>query len=185
MANVNAISNFPPEGGGGSLPAQAAHTVLSNNTAGSAVPSANTALVLGAGTTGAVSYGVGAVDTGMMSAAGRVSFAVGGTRLVDIAAGSIMYLIDAASVIDIGSGTCQIKGNTLSLILTSVRQVAVGTAALTTNATAGFFCLPTCPGTPTGTPANIPTGQAPMVVDSTNNKLYAYYGAAWHDMTGT
>ncbi len=54
-----------------------------------------------------------------------------------------------------------------------------GNSALATNATEGFFHLQSCAGTPTGTPASIPTGQIPMVFDSTNKKLYVYEGGAW------
>jgi hypothetical protein len=57
-------------------------------------------------------------------------------------------------------------------------NVRVGTAALATTATNGFLYIPTCAGTPTGTPTAI-TGLAPMVIDSTNNKLYIYSGGAW------
>jgi len=53
--------------------------------------------------------------------------------------------------------------------------------ALATNATAGFVFLPTCAGTPTGTPASIPTGGAPVVINTTNNKLYFYSTGAWRD----
>jgi hypothetical protein len=56
-----------------------------------------------------------------------------------------------------------------------------GAGTLATNATTGFFYVPTCAGTPTGTPANTPTGFVPLVVDSTNNKLYFYSGGAWRD----
>ena len=59
-------------------------------------------------------------------------------------------------------------------------NVRVGTAALATTATNGFLYIPTCPGTPTGVPTAV-TGLAPMVVDSTNNKLYFYSGGAWRD----
>ncbi len=49
-------------------------------------------------------------------------------------------------------------------------------AALATNATSGFFYIPTCAGTPTGVPvANI--GTVPIVYDTTNHKLYFYDGA--------
>jgi hypothetical protein len=58
--------------------------------------------------------------------------------------------------------------------------VAGASAALATNATNGFLYVPTCAGTPTGTPTAI-TGMAPIVVDTTNNKLYFYSNAVWRD----
>lgn len=59
-------------------------------------------------------------------------------------------------------------------------NVRVGTAALATTAIDGFLYIPTCPGTPTGTPTAI-TGLAPIVINSTNNKLYFYSGGVWRD----
>ena len=58
--------------------------------------------------------------------------------------------------------------------------MVVGTAALATNATDGFLYIPGCAGTPTGTPTAY-TGRVPLVVDTTNNKLYFYSGGAWRD----
>jgi hypothetical protein len=58
--------------------------------------------------------------------------------------------------------------------------MVVGTAALATTATDGFLYVPTCAGTPTGTPTT-QTGTAPIVVDTTNNKLYFYSGGQWRD----
>jgi hypothetical protein len=58
--------------------------------------------------------------------------------------------------------------------------VAGGSAALATTASNGFLYVPTCAGTPTGTPTTI-TGMAPIVVDTTNNKLYFYSNSAWRD----
>jgi hypothetical protein len=58
--------------------------------------------------------------------------------------------------------------------------VAGAQAALATTATDGFLYVPTCAGTPTGTPTSI-TGMAPIVVNTTNNKLYFYSGGAWRD----
>ena len=58
--------------------------------------------------------------------------------------------------------------------------VAGGSVALATTATNGFLYVPTCAGTPTGTPTAI-TGMAPIVVNTTNNKLFFYSGGAWRD----
>lgn len=62
----------------------------------------------------------------------------------------------------------------------SAGNVVVGTAAIATTATDGFLYVPTCAGTPTGVPTSY-TGRAPIVINSTNNKLYFYSGGAWRD----
>lgn len=54
----------------------------------------------------------------------------------------------------------------------------LGKASVATNATAGFAYIPSCAGTPTGTPTS-QTGYVPLVCDSSGNKLYAYLGGAW------
>lgn len=58
--------------------------------------------------------------------------------------------------------------------------IVVGTAAIATSATNGFMYVPTCAGTPTGTPT-AQTGTAPIVIDTTNHKLYFYSGGSWRD----
>lgn len=60
------------------------------------------------------------------------------------------------------------------------RNVKVGAGAVATDATDGFLYVPTCAGTPTGTPTT-KTGNAPIVVDTTNHKLYFYSGGSWRD----
>lgn len=60
---------------------------------------------------------------------------------------------------------------------------AVGKASLATNATDGFIYIPSCAGAPTGVPSTR-TGYAPLVIDSTNNKLYYRSGGAWKAITG-
>lgn len=59
-------------------------------------------------------------------------------------------------------------------------NVVMGNAAVATNATDGFLYVPGCAGTPTGTPTAY-TGRVPIVVDTTNNKLYFYSGGQWRD----
>ncbi len=58
-------------------------------------------------------------------------------------------------------------------------NVAVGTAALATNATDGFFNVTTSAGLPSGTPTAF-TGRAPIHIDTTNGRIYTYYGGSWH-----
>lgn len=59
-------------------------------------------------------------------------------------------------------------------------NVIVNTAAVATNATNGFLYVSSCAGTPIGTPTAY-TGRVPIVVDTTNNKLYFYSSGAWRD----
>lgn len=51
-------------------------------------------------------------------------------------------------------------------------------AALATTDTSGFLYIPTCAGTPSGTPESI-TGGVPLVFDTTGVKLWIYTGGAW------
>ncbi|MEA2937723.1 MAG: hypothetical protein QOC56_1227 [Alphaproteobacteria bacterium] len=67
------------------------------------------------------------------------------------------------------------------LRLDSLGNVTIGTAALATGATDGFIYIPTCAGTPTGTPTAY-SGRVPIVYDTANNKLYVYNGA-WKGAT--
>jgi hypothetical protein len=74
-----------------------------------------------------------------------------------------------------------ITNNTERMRITAAGNIIAGaSAALATTATDGFLYVPTCAGTPTGTPTAI-TGMAPIVVDTTNNKLYFYSNAVWRD----
>ena len=54
----------------------------------------------------------------------------------------------------------------------------VGNASVATTATDGFLYVTGCAGTPTGTPTG-KSGRVPIVVDTTNNKLYFYSGGSW------
>lgn len=58
-------------------------------------------------------------------------------------------------------------------------NVVIGTAAIATNATDGFYYISTSAGAPSGTPTTH-TGRAPIHLDTTNGRVYFYYGGAWH-----
>jgi hypothetical protein len=58
-------------------------------------------------------------------------------------------------------------------------QLAGSGSALATNATTGFPHLPTCVGTPSGVPAALMTGAAPIIVDSSANKIWVYVSGSW------
>lgn len=64
-------------------------------------------------------------------------------------------------------------------------SVAFNDAVLSTSATVGFVMLPSCAGTPTGVPADIPTGQCPAVIDSSANRIWIYLGGVWKYATLT
>lgn len=63
-------------------------------------------------------------------------------------------------------------------------SVILAGAALATGATFGFVYMPSCAGTPSGTPV-AHTGTVPTVVDTTGSKLWAYIGGAWKSVTLT
>lgn len=115
-------------------------------------------------------------------------------------AGDVILARDAAAVLAVKNGanaqTVRIYGNTTGSKYVSVshdgtnayitqngaNQIAFASAAKGTTDTTGYVCVPSCAGAPTGVPANIPTGQIPVVYDSTNNFLYVYSGA-WKKST--
>jgi hypothetical protein len=92
------------------------------------------------------------------------------------------WSIDMTNAIFLRIGTASVTGvpTECMRITSSGNVVAGGSVALATTATDGFLYVPTCAGTPTGTPTAI-TGMAPIVVNTTNNKLYFYSGGAWRD----
>lgn len=59
-------------------------------------------------------------------------------------------------------------------------NMVVNTAAIATNASDGFLYVPSCAGTPTGTPTTY-SGRVPIVVDTTNNRWYFYSTGAWRN----
>lgn len=108
----------------------------------------------------------------------------------DPANASIGQLRATASAITLaatrtGAGTflpliLQVNGGDDRVQVDTNGNVRAGAPSLATTATAGFLYVPTCAGIPTGVPTAI-TGMAPIVVNTTNNKLYFYSSGAWRD----
>ncbi len=63
-------------------------------------------------------------------------------------------------------------------VTTTGSVVCGGQAALGLSATAGFLYIPTCAGTPNGTPASF-TGKVAIVYDTTANKFMIFNGGVW------
>lgn len=75
----------------------------------------------------------------------------------------------------VDSATGKLYAMTAGDVVSLVGQGTVGLIAA--NAPTGFSYLPTCAGTPTGTPIATPSGAVPFIYDTTANKLWAYNGA--------
>lgn len=86
----------------------------------------------------------------------------------------------ADMIFNVRTNAADTNATTEAMRLTATKNVLINTAAVTTTATDGFLYVSSCAGAPTGTPTSY-TGRIPIVVDSTNNKLYFYSGGAWRD----
>ena len=69
--------------------------------------------------------------------------------------------------------------NTQAFSIDTSQNVIIGTAALATNATAGFPWVPSCAGVPSGAPTAPYTNAAACVVDTTNSRVYFLVGGTW------
>jgi hypothetical protein len=106
-----------------------------------------------------------------------------GNNGVDVSAAAVYSQSDVFSARDLTLGAWVSSAHVNVMSLTSTKSVLLSLAALATNATDGFTYIPTCAGTPTGTPT-AQTGVKAMVYDTTNNKFYVYNGA-WKSVTLT
>jgi hypothetical protein len=73
-----------------------------------------------------------------------------------------------------------VTNNTSRMQVDVHNNIIVTNASRATTATDGFLYLPSCAGTPTGTPRTY-TDAVPVIVDRTNNKLYFYTNGSWRD----
>jgi hypothetical protein len=101
---------------------------------------------------------------------------------VDGAVQATDYRAVAASTLFVtaDSMTVRTTGAAVRLAIDANGSTTVGVASLATTAVDGFLYVPTCAGTPTGTPT-AKSGYAPIVVNTTNNKLYFYSTGVWRD----
>jgi len=77
-----------------------------------------------------------------------------------------------------GTGTVTVGSSAASSVIVSGKTTTLGyTAALTQSATEGFIQVPGMANNPTGTPVGILS--VPMVVDTSNLRVYFYIGATW------
>lgn len=81
---------------------------------------------------------------------------------------------------DTTAGQCSIYRSAASVLRIGPSNVCIGSGSLTTTSTNGWSYAPVTAGAPTGTPGNIVSGFVPFQFDSTNGKVWAYYGSAWH-----
>jgi hypothetical protein len=163
-------------GGGGGTSSHSWHTAAVSGTAGNAISFTQAMTLdasgnLGIGTTSSPAYGSKLrVEGGIETFATQFNAASGTSAQFELVNRS------ASAGFDFYVNS----GGTLAARIPAAGGMVVGTAALATSATDGFLYVPTCAGTPTGTPTT-QTGTAPIVVDTTNNKLYFYSGGQWRD----
>jgi hypothetical protein len=80
---------------------------------------------------------------------------------------------------------CFYTGGALASILDELGNSLDSAGPQAASITNGFTYLPSVTGVPSGTPARLSGGgyaNPPLIVDSTDNRLYAYNGGAWHNL---
>tara|TARA_R110000787_G_scaffold242039_1_gene348181 strand:- start:308 stop:700 length:393 start_codon:yes stop_codon:yes gene_type:complete len=84
---------------------------------------------------------------------------------------------DYVMVTSLATAVVLASGSTIS----SAGNFTLGAgAALATTATVGHVMIPTCAGPPSGVVEGAAAGMAPMIVDTTNRKLYIFMpSGAW------
>lgn len=128
-------------------------------------------------TSGTAAAGIGlGISVVVESAGGNDCFAITHRHVLTTATDTAeiaeyrVAVVNAGSLQAEGSEPFRVSGN---------GSVVAGGGAIATTATDGFLYVPTCAGTPTGVPT-AKTGYAPIVINTTNNKLY-FYSGAWRD----
>jgi hypothetical protein len=158
---------------------EASNWVVNLLNAGAATPAldirpASTRFPAGGATTPSVAFqgSAAANTTGIYYDSGNTALGIvtNGTLLGTLNATSWTNQAALGQMFVVDGGFRRIGPNGDIQIITLHDVVIGSSAALATNATAGFLQIPTCAGTPTGTVAAI-TGKACLVYDTTNFKL--------------
>lgn len=131
--------------------------------------SGNTAIAGNATITGDVNVNAGKFT--VAAATGNVG--IGGSATV-------------ANGLTVTTGGASVTGNSsITGTIGASSDIGSSASALATSATSGFLWAPSCPGTPSGTPAGFSTGGSPLVVDSTTGTLYTRTGSSWASVAGS
>jgi hypothetical protein len=97
----------------------------------------------------------------------------GGQGGVTVLPGNVAGTLDNTSSFN---GVWGSASGTPSLTLGPNDSVTIGNGAIATTATDGFLYIPTCAGTPTGTPT-AQAGEVALIYDTTNHQFWIYDGA--------
>lgn len=98
---------------------------------------------------------------------------IAGGKSTGLGVGGYVKFQTSPAAIATGSGTNALVDRVLIDQNGNVVLAATG-SALATDAVNGFSYIPTCAGIPTGVPAYLPTGAAPVVYNTTDNRLCIY-----------
>ena len=127
---------------------------------------------------------VDVAETGTQNATLKIRTASGGFQVVTEGAAPGETILSTIEKRSLRIGAAE----TIGLAVTPTGDVLTGPGAqqspteLAPNATTGFLHIPTCDGVPTGTPATVVAGSAPLVINragARGSRLYAYLGGAW------
>jgi hypothetical protein len=103
----------------------------------------------------------------------RLRSATGTLRMRAFSATAVVEMLTQnASRLDLGTN------GAVRASMPAAGGLVIGTAALALGATDGFLYLPSCAGTPSGTPT-AQTGTVPCLIDTTGSKLWAFISGSW------
>lgn len=111
----------------------------------------------------------------------QMSFMAGNASTVNITRAAIQTInLTNTAGSETGDLALYTKPSTGAIVqnmrISALGSVVLGNeVALATNANDGFLYIPTCAGTPSGTPTAY-TGKVALIYDTTNNKMYVYNG---------